>query len=364
MKKENLAQWDLLQAKCYEAEMKKFNNGLAAASWCKDAIKYYKKAKNKKKVNELSKKYDKLCANMQLMTTTSPPIDLSDEITKNEEFINKSEQTDVVKKLICDFMPQYEGNKNDAESILAQSGLTRTFSTTLLDEYGHAIGYVDSDEEHFRSELYRMYDISFHINSKLLFCYIQHALETNKLSTAIILEHFKMTWFGVTISKPLQGERALKYRWLQHIQEPIISYFNKLQNYLGNNSCDLILINEIDSLTLKVEGILRDLIELSQTEGFSVSKLENDSKERQIFKWKTINELLFDENIFKVLPKNDVWFMRYFLIDYFNLRNRVAHCLIFSSEQYQYSLYSIQGLLIILLRLSCVKISKNNSSRG
>ena len=40
----NLRQWDLLQAKAYENEMKKAqqlnNNGIVAASWCKDTIKY------------------------------------------------------------------------------------------------------------------------------------------------------------------------------------------------------------------------------------------------------------------------------------------------------------------------------------
>ena len=45
----NLQQWDLLQAKAYEKEMKQLvkfgNNEIAASSWCKDAIKYYKKAR-------------------------------------------------------------------------------------------------------------------------------------------------------------------------------------------------------------------------------------------------------------------------------------------------------------------------------
>lgn len=130
-----------------------------------------------------------------------------------------------------------------------------------------------------------------------------------------------------------------------------MSYFNKQQKYLYDNNFRLTFINEVDSLTLKIEGILRDIVELAHIEGFSVRKFVTDKNGRQISNWKSINELLWDSNILKILHEDDVWFMRYFLTDHLDVRNNIAHCLILNPYQEQYY-YGFQWLLIIILRLS------------
>lgn len=351
----NLRQWDLLQAKAYEKEMKKAqqlnNNGIVAASWCKAAITYYKKAKNKNKANKLFKKYGDLCKTVQYVTIDCPPYDLQADIDKLKSFIDESNNLDVLNEIIYSFIPKYENNKKTAQNILAKSSLTNFCSSVYTDIYGQVVGYSSTDEENFKHELWNAYKISFNFNSILLFHYIQYALKTNKLNAGLLIEYLKTTWLGSLTKKPLPVNQILSYQWLEHIEQPIISYFNKQQKYLYDNNFRLTFINEVDSLTLKIEGILRDLVEFAHIEGFSVRKFVNDKDERQISNWKSINELLWDSNILKILNEDDVWFMRYFLTDYLDVRNNIAHCLILNPYQEQYY-YGFQWLLIIILRLS------------
>ena len=172
------------------------------------------------------------------------------------------------------------------------------------------------------------------------------------------MEYFRTTWYGDIITKALPDKQKLKYQWLEHIKEPIISYFEKQRKYAYNSYFRLTYINEVDSLILKIEGILRDLIDFTQIDNFTVRKFVNDVNGRQVSYWKSLNELLWDNNISQILSENDVWFMRYFLTDYLNTRNNIAHCLVLNPYQEEYY-YGFQWILIILLRLSLYIKRKN-----
>lgn len=357
----NLVQWDLLQAKAYENEMNRAlklkNNNIVAASWCKDAIQYYKKSNNKHKANKLYKKYNNLCKNISYTQISGPKIDLKDDIKKLNEYIDKSEPIEVLKTLIYDFIPIYENNKNNAEKNF-KGLLTSFFPISYTDIYGQIVGYANTDEEKLRHELWETYKFDFAKRSFILQQYIFYALKTNKLNEYILLEYFRTTWYGDIITKALPDKQKLKYQWLEHIKEPIISYFEKQRKYACNSYFRLTYINEVDSLILKIEGILRDLIDFTQIDNFTVRKFVNDVKGRQVSYWKSLNELLWDNNISQILSKNDVWFMRYFLTDYLNTRNNIAHCLVLNPYQEEYY-YGFQWILIILLRLSLYIKRKN-----
>lgn len=350
----NVQQWDLLLAKAYENEMIKAqkinNNGIVSAHWCEKSIAFYKKSKNKLKAEKLFKKYNELCKTIQYTEIDSEPIDLTNIINDLKSGIDKSCDSDILNGLIFSFIPKFVDNKNSAikNRDLALSSL---FSPTYNDQYGQVVGYADTENENLKYELWNSYNISFELNSILLQHYIKYSLETNKLNAEILINYLKTTWLGKTLRKQLTGDNVLKYQWLEHIEQPIISYFDKLQKYIIDNNFRLTFINEVDSLTLKIEGILRDVIEFAQIKNFQVRKLVKDKNDRQISNWKTINELLWDPLIFKILKDDDIWFMRYFLTDYLDVRNNIAHCLALSPYQDQYY-KSFEWLLIILLRLS------------
>lgn len=350
----NVQQWDLLLAKAYENEMIKAqkinNNGIVSAHWCEKSIAFYKKAKNKLKAEKLFKKYNELCKTIQYTEIDSEPIDLTNIINDLKSGIDKSCDSDILNGLIFSFIPKFVDNKNSAikNRDLALSSL---FSPTYNDQYGQVVGYADTENENLKYELWNSYNISFELKSILLQHYIKYSLETNKLNAEILINYLKTTWLGKILRKQLTGDNVLQYQWLEHLEQPIISYFDKLQKYIIDSNFRLTFINEVDSLTLKIEGILRDIIEFSPIKNFQVRKFDKDKNNRQISKWKTINELLWDPLIFKILKDDDIWFMRYFLTDYLDVRNNIAHCLALSPYQDQYY-KSFEWLVVIVLRLS------------
>ena len=350
----NVQQWDLLQAKAYENEMKKAqkinNNGIVSAHWCEKSIAFYKKAKNKLKAEKLFKKYNELCKTIQYAEINSEPYDLTNNIEKIKALIDKSNSAEILNELLFAFIPKYKKNKKIAEKNLGTS-LSNFFPATYTDIYGQVIGYVTSDNDKFKHELWEIYKINFEYSSILLQHYIKYAFMQNKLNASVLLGYLETTWFRATMTKHLPEKQLLTYQWLEHIEQLIISYFDKLQKYLIDSNFRLTFINEVDSLTLKIEGILRDIVEFAQIKNFQVRKFVKDKNDRQISNWKTINELLWDPLIFNILNEDDIWFMRYFLTDYLDVRNNIAHCLVLSPYQDQYY-KSFEWLLIILLRLS------------
>ncbi|MBO5947817.1 DUF4209 domain-containing protein [bacterium] len=351
----NLQQWDILQAKAYEKEMKQLvkfgNNEMIASSWCKDAIEYYKKAKAKTKVEKLYQKYDILCKNIELQAIKGPVIDLSENIAKIKDYISISSELDVVKGLVLYFTPKYQINKMHAEKRKAESFFSNYFPVNYTDIYGQVVGYAHTDEELFKHNLFEIYKNDIHLNTKLLFYYINYAIEKNKLTASNLIQFFKNTWFGKIIQKSVSNNETLAYQWLEHIEEPIKNFCNKHKQFQENKLYNLSFINETDTLTLKIEGIVRDIVEFAKIKSFNVRKFKKDSEGREISEWRSINDLLWDPKIFEILNEDDVWFMRFFVTDSIDLRNNIAHCLVLSPYQEQYYC-GIYWLIIVLLRLS------------
>ena len=91
--------------------------------------------------------------------------------------------------------------------------------------------------------------------------------------------------------------------------------------------------------------MIRDIILLADIDDFHLFYFDRNEN----FNWRNINQYLKDPNIFSIIPENDVYFLKYFLTEHRNLRNRVAHSLTFLGE---YSIYNIVILFIVILRLS------------
>jgi hypothetical protein len=100
----------------------------------------------------------------------------------------------------------------------------------------------------------------------------------------------------------------------------------------------------IDSMTLKIEGLIRELFTLK---GYPTIIQNNETKTAQE---KDINHLLHDEKIGEFLDQDELLFYRYLFIEQegINLRNRVAHSL-FLEQEYDMGLAYL--LFIALLRL-------------
>lgn len=104
----------------------------------------------------------------------------------------------------------------------------------------------------------------------------------------------------------------------------------------------------MDSLIVKLEGLIRDLCEFSRITTFYMTK---DNKGRNIIQEKDINALLYEEDVKKLFDEDDLLFLRYLLIEKagLNLRNKVAHSLM---AIHDYNAGSMHLVMLALLRLA------------
>lgn len=193
--------------------------------------------------------------------------------------------------------------------------------------------------------MYNYCDIWYDMQSKIFSHFLKKTIELKKINAEIVLNFLKNTWYGANIEKELTNGGIYKYNWLQYIGPTIETFFVKFEKFIQGDQSSNLYIQEIDSLSLKIEGMIRDMIWLANIDDFHPFYFDRNKN----FNWRNINQYLKDQNIIRIIPKNDVYFFKYFLTEHRNLRNRVAHSLTFLGE---YGIYNMVILLIAILRLS------------
>jgi len=339
--------WILKQAQYYE-KLSETSAPIIAPEYCQKAIDFYEELKNENKINELYKRYSFLANNVQTHIISVGSEDISGLLKEYEKMAEDLSAEDILRFLIysSSMVPNYQKERELAENIASESSLMFLVSSNVIDEYGHTINHLIENDDKLKHQIYQQYNIWFNLKVKGLTCYFKRAIELKKFTQQIVIDFLRKTWYGYSLEKTLADKRTYKYHWLDYLQEPIETFIIKFEKCI-NEECDNwgLYIQEIDSLTLKIEGIIRDLIALFKIDGLDTFCFDRNNN----FKWKNINSYLYDEKINQIIQENDLWFLRYFLIDYHNIRNRTAHSLMFLGE---YGIYNMIMLFVIILRLS------------
>jgi hypothetical protein len=107
------------------------------------------------------------------------------------------------------------------------------------------------------------------------------------------------------------------------------------------------LVLAIYSLTLKIEGLFRDMCQFSGIATFYMTK---DNKGRDIVREKDIHALLYEKTIKKLFDEDDLLFLKFLLVEKagYNLRHKIAHSLMLFHD---YSIAYMHLLILALLRL-------------
>jgi len=346
--------WRRQIAGYYETLMKQAENGnnLAVLAFCLSALENYKKLKDKKKIDELEKKYSKLEKSMKFAEFKGK-IDLTKHIQICKEAAEKVIQNDsdkIIKILMLDknLLPKYK----DMEKIAEKNGKkfvgAHLLPIKIIDQSGHpAQHFSDVDEKKYYGILQQyeqeLESNKIHLINEIFFT----AIRENKLSSDILLRFLsKHSWFGKNISKKLANE-TVKYNWLNLIAPALHEYFFQMQYWFHNSSYLPNMVLSIDSLTLKIEGLIRDICQFSGVTTFYMTK---DSKGRNIVREKDLHALLYEEPIKKLFDEDDLLFFKFLLVEKagYNLRHKIAHSLILFQE---YSINHIHLLILALLRL-------------
>ncbi len=176
------------------------------------------------------------------------------------------------------------------------------------------------------------------------------ALRKEKMSLEIVVDFLqKHSWYGKTFEKKMPDGETIAFKWLGFLTPALHEYFSQMRMFLLNpaiNHPNFILT--IDSLILKLEGLLRDLCEFSGITTFYTTK---DNKGRNLVREKDINALLYEEDIKKLFDEDELLFLRYLLIEKagLNLRNKIAHSLV---NIHDYNFDNTHLLMLALLRLA------------
>jgi hypothetical protein len=353
--KTNNYNWKDLIAQSYEKLMRANldKNKHVAIGFCQNAIENYKISKNNAKVDELEKIYNKLKGSVEFKEI-KVKIDLSKYIAdcqkKAIDISQKYSGEQIIEILMADksLIPEYKTILDLTQELLKEHPLQTIFPITLTDEQGHTAQHFDSKEE---MEFYRMlhqYRMSLeNFNLPFVYLILKEAFAQKKLSYQILMDYFaKKSWFGKTFTRKIQN-KDFPYNWLNLLAPSLYEYFCQMEfHYSSKKYPNLVLC--MDSLSLKIEGLLRDLLLFS---GVTTFYSTQDNKGRTIYREKDINSLLREEKVKDLFDPDDLLLFKFVLVEKagYNLRHKIAHSLILREE---YTIDFIHLLLLLLLRLA------------
>jgi len=330
-------------------------NNLAALSFYQQALENYKIIKDVNKISEIEKKYAEFRESMKL-AEFKQKIDQSEHIKKCREIAEKlarEEPEEIIKKLMVSkqLLPKYKDVEKIADEMGKKHAILKLFQKVVMDQRGHPAQHFTEDSEMKYFGMLEQYQIDLQINKtplirEIFFSAVKH----KKLSTENLLNFLvKHSWYGKNILKKLGEGREIRYSWINLLAPSIHEYFKEMDRFFHDLTNYPNLVLAIDSLTLKIEGLFRDMCEFSSVTTFYQKK---DKKGRNITREKDLHTLLYEEKIKELFDEDDLLFFRFLLVEQagLNLRHRIAHSLIYFQE------YSVD--LMHLLILALLKIGK------
>jgi hypothetical protein len=231
---------------------------------------------------------------------------------------------------------------------------------SVIDTEGHTAQHFSTDDERQRHALLWAYHEMMQFPVLVLLNEVLRlSVRKDKISSAVLLSLLRSrSWLGTPLHKDLVTGATEEYDWVSLAAPAVQEYFEQLLQVNRDSLYRPNFILSTDSLTLKLEGILRDLCHYR---GGMTSTLITDDAGRKIWREKDANALLHDETLIAFLPEEDLLFLRYLLVEQagLNLRNRVAHSLILPSH---YCEGFVQLLLLALLRLGRFSFKPRDAS--
>ena len=169
-------------------------------------------------------------------------------------------------------VPKYKDMEKVAEEHAKRYPAQYLFPKEVIDQSGHpAQHFSDGDEKKYFSILQQYtWELQFKIYliNEIFFA----AIREDKLSCDIFLRFLnRHSWFGKNIPKRL-GNKTIKYNWLNLIAPALHEYFLQVHYYFTHPNCSPNLVLSIDSLTLKLEGLIRDICRFSGITTFYMTK--------------------------------------------------------------------------------------------
>ena len=304
--------WILRIAQHYEAMMKLHEaDPLVALHFGMEAIGNYKRIRDEEKVKGLEQRYIELKDSAEFKTFETE-VDLT-EIVKNSEefargFVKNSTSEEIISCLISDrsFLPTYQGIRDSLKEQINQSPTLYLLPKVISDQSKNTAQHFEDEEEREYFSILESYKLELELGYiHLINAVFTEAILDRKLTIDALLSFLnKHCWYGKNLAEPSRNGHTSAHNWLNLIAPALNEYFVQMNFHLADpthNYPNFVL--SLDSLTLKIEGLFRDLCR-----NYSVvtSRHKQDNSQRNIALEKDIGALLREDAITELFDEDDL----------------------------------------------------------
>ncbi|MBS1513635.1 MAG: DUF4209 domain-containing protein [Bacteroidetes bacterium] len=347
--------WKIKQAESYEklakeAEIKKNS---VEISFIEDALKLYKEIKDEKNVKRLSDLYLKKRAGIGI-TKFSHDIPQA-EVDRTQEtldtMLEKYFDEDLIRILgIFPFIEKLSIIKKEAKEMEKNSLMLNIVVTEIKDKSGNTIEFFNPSEpaQKERLALLNTYYIYSQFAFKKLEYFFFNGIKSGKITRNNLFKTLETSWLGTSFVKKYVQD-TFEIKPLNNLIPGINLIWSELEKCVHEEGYIPNLICGIDSLGIKIEYLLRIFCEKLSIPTFYVA--QGDGKVKME---KSINSLLDDEQLSQNISEDDLFFMKFILIEKIgkNLRNKISHGLM---DDFEYTSIDAILLIVILIKLSFYK---------
>lgn len=299
-------------------------------------IQYYKKAKNKNKLESATLAYNTNKKQCKFIKITGSSI-INDRLTEvqiTEAIISTSNQQP--KSIMCnliwgDILPLCPNEILDAY-------VEQNKNNLMLKLMKPSYHDINNNQQEITTRDYlrfNKYTETIPFTTYLVLEIFLNALQNKRLSYSKIAKILSSDlFFGFPLTITRNG-KDLKYTWFEMVDLGLKSFFDQCRLILTEKEPNWTIT--LDILSLKFEGILRDIIGL--VDGV-ITKVDKQGNTADLL----LDDLLRNEAIEKIFTKDDINLFQFTLTNKGNnIRNNVAHSF------YKPQDYSIQKVIMVLL---------------
>lgn len=303
---------------------------------------YYKLAKNTEKFSKYNKLYNENKKNLKYLSITNK-VKLSDDtinsLNGHLNYISNGTSEEIMFNLCLGvnviFIP------NEFIEKQANEDIEKYFHLKYFSMHQSDINHNSREMDTFVHQKYEIYNFMMRNNFNFILIVFENAVFAKKLSYSKLKTFLeKSTFFGVKLTQNQSEEDQVDYTWFNQIDFALKSFFQQFARHLTKKETDWRIV--IDILSIKFEGILRDMVNLSGGDTTGIDKIGNTYEV-------LLDELLRSEVISKIFNEDD---RNLFLFTFtkvgLNIRNNVAHS--FYKKQ-DYTIYKAVLVLLCILRL-------------
>jgi hypothetical protein len=338
-------------------------SNMTCVGFVEDALRIYEQLQDFENIKRLEQYYSDLRGKFHLTEfRQSLPREYHEMITERiTSTVAESSDGEILYHFVK--TPWYDSMakiKEQSLELSKQSVLLSMLSTTIIDKFGNTVDVFNTEEVKEKSNFWSTYSYNFQIGTHTMNRFFVEAYKAGKLNYQSVLSYLEKTWFNEVIERNYHG-RKVEIKPIDTLKPGLKRIFEELDKSYADNEYQPDFVTVIDSLGLKVEGLLRYFCERIGIATFK-TRLKGKGPEKLVME-KLLDDLLSDiahqpplkPDQITNFDEEDRIYIKYVMVEKagLNLRNEVAHSLM---DIFEYSFEHVVVIFCIIMKLSKYKI--------